>query len=451
MPGNNSSTLDLSQPSAWQLLRRWRWWAAVACAALGFFLEWLEHQLDFGVDVVELLGYGLLLPALMWSVMTLLAKSLADRAGVDATHARQQLLSDQLDKYHDWAELTQFIVRLPSDLLPVKRVTLYSYDHTAAHFELAASWHSPDAPTPDAADHAADCKVCLQTQAPHFRSDVEEYCQPLAYGKLLIGTLRLEFPAGAAIDREPLAFLNSMAAKIALAFATSITRPQVATQAQTLARLDERRHLAYELHDSLAQHIGYLHLSLDLLASRDEDLPPDALRQELLNLREVAGEAYQEVRDQLTVLHSHEGMDLIRSLVRYTQRMTRRSKVRVSLVTHGDPTQLPAGLHSHVFSVVRECLNNVQKHAHAYESQVMLFWAEDLLVVTVTDDGVGFDATAKVSPDHHGLAMLRERTAQFNGQLHIHSTPRRGSRLIFYLPLVQASTRAARSREVQFN
>ena len=261
----------------------------------------------------------------------------------------------------------------------------------------------------------------------------------------------LEFPAGVSIDREQLAFLNSMAPRIALAFATSITRPQVATQAQTLARLDERRKLAYELHNSLAQHMSYLHLGLDRLVADDEDLPPDAVRQELQNLREVASEAYQEVRDQLAVLHSYEGADLIRSLARYTQRMTRRSRIRVSLVTHGDPTQLPAGLHSHVFGLVRECLNNVQKHAQAYESQVMLFWAEDLLVVTVTDDGVGFDATAARSPEHHGLAMLRERTAQFNGQLHIHSAPQRGSRLIFYLPLVQASTEAARAREVQFN
>jgi signal transduction histidine kinase len=451
MPSTASSKLDLSQSPAWQL-RRWRWWAAGACAALGFFLEWLEHQVPLGiVDGVELLGYGLLLPALMWVVMTLLARSLADQADAAALHARQQQVSDQLDQYHDWHELTQFIVRLPGNLLPVKRAILYSYDHPAARFQPAASWPDSNLSAPAMAGHTADCKVCLQTQAPHFRPDVEEYCQPLAYGGLLIGTLRLEFPASGSIDRAQLAFLNSMAARLALAFATSIARPQAETQVQTLARLDERRQLAYALHDSLAQHISYLHLSLDRLAACDEDLLPDAVRQELLSLREVASEAYHEVRDQLTVLHSHEGADLIRSLARYTQRMTRRSKVRVSLVTHGDPTQLPAGLHAHVFGVVRECLNNVQKHARAYESQVMLFWAEDLLVVTVTDDGVGFDATAIHSAEHHGLAMLRERTAQFNGQLHIHSTPGRGSRLIFYLPLEHASTEAARSREAQFN
>ncbi len=200
------------------------------------------------------------------------------------------------------------------------------------------------------------------------------------------------------------------------------------TQLQTQARLDERRHLAYELHDSLAQHLGYLHLALDRLTI-DEPLPTEILRQELISLREVSGDAYRQVRDQLTLLRAQHGTDLVQSLRSYVQVVAHRSQIRITLATFGQPPTLPAGLHAHAFGLVRESLNNIQRHANAYEAQVILYWDDDLLIVAVTDDGVGFDPTTLRTPEHHGLTMLHERVGSLNGQLHIHSARNRGTQL----------------------
>jgi signal transduction histidine kinase len=264
----------------------------------------------------------------------------------------------------------------------------------------------------------------------------------LVYDNLLIGVLRMQFRADALIDQGQLHFLNAVAPRIALALAMSIAGPQQLMQAKAEARSDERREVAHELHDSLAQHLSYLHLSLDRLSVEAEQVHDESLRQELGGLREIAAEAYHQVRDQLALLRARQNADLIQSLRYYTQVVSQRSRVRVSFVTRGEPVQLTDGLPSHVFGLVRESLNNVQRHARAYEAQVVLFWSEDLLIVAVTDDGVGFDPAAQFEPDHHGLTMLRERIASLHGQLHIHSAPHHGTRLFFYLPLDQNVTKA---------
>ncbi len=446
MYGSNLLKLTTPSQSGGQLLRRWRWWVALACGISGVFIEWLEQRLELHIDLIELAGYGLVLPIVIWWLMTHLADALADRANTAASHTQHQAVLAQLDKHHGWQELIRFAVRLPGDLLPVSQARLYTYDHRAAQFELVADsnnlYHSTQTP-----DHAV-CKACLNTPQPHYQLGFKEYCQPLVYDNLLIGVLRLRFRTDALIDQGQLQFLDLIASRIALALAMSIAQPQRLMQAQAEARTDERRQVAYELHDSLAQHLSYLHLSLDRLSTEAEQLLGDGLCQELGGLREIAAEAYHQVRDQLGLLRSRQNADLIQSLHYYTQRVSQRNRLRVTFVTCGEPLKLTDGLQSQIFSLVRESLNNVQRHAQAYEAQVMLFWSEDLLIVAVTDDGVGFNPAAPSQPDHHGLAMLHERATSLNGQLHIHSAPKRGTRLFFYVPLDHQFAAVPHSRTI---
>lgn len=448
MLGSILPKLDTLQTPAWQLLRRWRWWVALACALLGYLVEQLEHQLELHLDTFEILAYSLILPFTIWLIITWLARALAERSRVVAAQAQQQLILEQLDKRTGWDELTQFVFHLPADLLPVKHARLYTYDHTTAGFQLAGEWaavKSTAMPEPD----YATCKTCLATRMPHKHPDRTDYCQPLIYDGLLIGVLRAQFHSDRVIDERQLQFLNSIAPKLALALAMCIAQPQRLTQAQSEARHDERRQLAYELHDTLAQNLGYLHLSLDRLAEEGDAPRGELLQQELTALREIAADAYHQVRDQLTWLYSQQSADLIKSLRYYTQLIERRSRVRVSFVTHGEPANLAPGIPMQIIGLVRESLNNVQRHACAYEAQVVLYWSEDLLVVAVVDDGLGFNPLDQLAPSHHGLTMLRERVDRLGGQLHIHSAPNLGTRLIFYVPLDQNSARVTGQWAIQ--
>ena len=442
MSGSQSLRLDTPLQTGEHLLKRWRWWLAIGCGLSGVLIEWLEHRLEIHIDVIEVIGYGLVLPLGIWWLMTQLAAVLADRAGAVAAHQRQQAILDQLDKHRGWEELIGFVVRLPGNLLPVSGARLYIYDHRTARLQLTADSNRLDLTLPPLSDPAS-CKACLLTRQPHYQAGFTEYCQPLVYDNLLIGVLRLRFRTDALIEQSQLQFLNTIAPRIGLALAMSIARPQRLMQAQAEARHDERRQVAYELHDSLAQHLSYLHLSLDRLSAETAELPDEALHQELGGLREIAAEAYHQVRDALGLLRSRQQTDLIQGLRQYTQLVSQRTRLRVTLVTRGEALKLPDALQASVFSLVRESLNNVLRHARAYEAQVVLFWGEDQLIVAVIDDGVGFNPTARPAPGHHGLEMLHERVARLNGQLHIHSTPQRGARLFFYLPLDHASLTVA--------
>ncbi len=200
--------LDLSQATAWQTLRRWRWWVAVGCAVLGYGLEQFERQLEISLDALEIFAYSLLLPLLIWLIMTVLARALSERAGAVASQAQHQKILEQLDKHQSWDELIQYVIRLPGDLLPVKRVKLYMYDYAAGRFQPTADSNVASRLIAQRSEHTA-CKACESTRQPHYRSGFSEYCQPLIYDNLLIGVLRVQFRPEALIDQHQLQFLNT--------------------------------------------------------------------------------------------------------------------------------------------------------------------------------------------------------------------------------------------------
>ena len=91
-------------------------------------------------------------------------------------------------------------------------------------------------------------------------------------------------------------------------------------------------------------------------------------------------------------------------------------------------------LNIHVFRIVQEALNNVEKHASATRVQVDLRCAEnDVLTICISDDGRGFDDESATGG--LGLLGIRERVAILNGSLSVDSAAGRGSRLTVHVPL----------------
>ena len=80
------------------------------------------------------------------------------------------------------------------------------------------------------------------------------------------------------------------------------------------------------------------------------------------------------------------------------------------------------------YYVAQEALNNVAKHARARHVQVALQSYPDFAQLCVSDDGNGFDST-RVTPEHLGLAIMRERTESIKGDLAIASSPGQGTRV----------------------
>jgi signal transduction histidine kinase len=89
----------------------------------------------------------------------------------------------------------------------------------------------------------------------------------------------------------------------------------------------------------------------------------------------------------------------------------------------------------HVLGLIQESLNNVQKHAQAHVVQIKLTWRTDQLDASVTDDGVGFEASASPGTGRYGLTMLRERVQDLHGEMRVKSVPGAGTTVQFEIPL----------------
>jgi signal transduction histidine kinase len=121
----------------------------------------------------------------------------------------------------------------------------------------------------------------------------------------------------------------------------------------------------------------------------------------------------------------------------YLRGFGQRHGLRVDLVQERMEQRLQPEAEVTAYRIVQEALTNVVKHAHATSCRVYLQRLANTLLVTVEDDGVGFDPAATDRSDHQhrlGLIGIRERVSRLGGSLRLESAPGRGTRLTVELP-----------------
>lgn len=197
----------------------------------------------------------------------------------------------------------------------------------------------------------------------------------------------------------------------------------------------ERARIARDLHDSLGQNLGYLHLKLDELAGSDSLRTLEAEQQELARMREVASEAYELVRNMLAAARPSNSTDLATALLHQANAVSARARFEVHLATEGQPVSLSPIVQQQVLYILQEALSNVEKHANARRVDINLKWTKDILTITLSDDGCGFETGAPRPHGHFGLTIMQERAEELNGLLSITSNPDDGTELILWLPL----------------
>lgn len=435
-----------------QTILRWRWLVLVAGLVFTVVFELLEeHELTDVHLWLDVFIFGLLVPSATWLLLTLLARNLAQQAKTEDYHARYRRFTQQLAQRREWDELTRFVTEFARTIPPIDHSALFIYDHHKARLEFAADWHTSAEAVPaiNASLTYDGCQACLlstpagmrSAHACSFNLDAvdgrhgAEFCLPLSYDNVLVGILRLMCQPGQTLTEDQVEFLNATAPEIALALAISISYPRQLAQVRTEAQMDERHYIAYVLHNSLAQQIGYLHLSLDRLASdgRLHELGP--VREELERLRAVAEDGYERIRNTLAFLRAHEQSDLTQAIVDHTRSVSQRAQLQFEFTTQGNPRLLAPEACQHVVGLLQEGLNNVVKHARAQHVHVTLGWSDDSVQVSMVDDGVGFDSSASRESGHYGITMMQERTQALGGEIALQSAPGEGTRLTLAFPL----------------
>jgi signal transduction histidine kinase len=196
----------------------------------------------------------------------------------------------------------------------------------------------------------------------------------------------------------------------------------------------ERDRIARELHDSLAQVLGVIHLQLRSLESRAKDEASLALADELSDLAETADEAYRDVREAILGLREtvREDDGLEGSLREYLRKYSRQTGISATITCEGDTRRsLSPRAEVQLLRVVQEALTNTRKHAQATRVGVRIECVGGGTTLMIEDDGVGFDpgSVTRTMDGGFGLASMRERVSQIGGWLDVHTAPNEGTRI----------------------
>ncbi|MEV6172936.1 sensor histidine kinase [Streptomyces sp. NPDC051954] len=214
---------------------------------------------------------------------------------------------------------------------------------------------------------------------------------------------------------------------------------QLLVQAREAGVADERRRLAAEIHDTLAQGLTGIIAQLQVVASA-QDLGTARTHLERASdlARHSLGEARRSVHNLAPVALENDGLPgALKSTV---AEWGERTGIRAEFTVTGTVEQLHDEVSATLLRIAQEALSNASRHAHATRLGVTLSFMGDEVVLDIRDDGRGFDPLALRERTHtggFGLDGMRARAERIAGTLTVESEPGHGTALSARVPLVR--------------
>lgn len=277
-------------------------------------------------------------------------------------------------------------------------------------------------------EHDAGAReTTVRIVAPSAVCDRPSLVVPICRGDAFVGTLVAEFSEAARVDDPQVNLAESFSHLAALAI-SSVSRGR---EERRVALMDERSAIAAELHDSLAQSLGFMKIQVSRLQRRLEgDNAPAGTAQMATELREGLSAAYGEVRELITAFRARmDPRGLLVTVQEAIDEFGQRSCLDIGFVHDVDGCHLEVNEEFHVMQIVREALSNAVRHACAQHVWVNArYGPEHLFTVTVDDDGCGVGESG-TECDHYGLSIMRERAHSLGGKLTVAQRPGGGTRI----------------------
>lgn len=229
--------------------------------------------------------------------------------------------------------------------------------------------------------------------------------------------------------------------RFAVQAAIAIDNAHLHAQAEEIATARERLRIAHEMHDGIAQVLGYVNTKVQAAKQYFRMGRMEEGNAQLEQLAVSARQAYSDVRESIVGLRTLPGSDrmLADVLAEFLQQWKDQSGIEVEFTI--DPAlRLQTSAELQIVRIIQESLTNVRKHARATKAGVDVRRQDDRLVVSIRDDGTGFnpEATARGEFPKFGLTTMRERASSIHGLLDIESAPGRGTTVRFTMPLSAA-------------
>jgi PAS domain S-box-containing protein len=206
-------------------------------------------------------------------------------------------------------------------------------------------------------------------------------------------------------------------------------------------RTEEQRRVARELHETTSQTLTALKMTLKQI---EDSLPQDDRRARELakSSRTLTSDAIREVRTLSSLLHPPvmDEAGLTVGLSSYVRLFSERSGVAVDFDIPDNFQHLPKELELALFCVAQESLANVHRHPKARAVEISTVRTAEQVSLAVRDDGIGMALPSRTDRRNSllgiGIAGMRERVNQLQGEFHIHSSPGKGTTIQVTLPLI---------------
>jgi signal transduction histidine kinase len=267
-----------------------------------------------------------------------------------------------------------------------------------------------------------------------------ETCLPFLYG------------AGKKGMDQSLAFIRLLSAAQSVLLASYVNNRDA-----TLRRVQEReRHnLSRDLHDDIGHNLLVLKLYLEMMSmdlKKGEIANVESKLQEALALVSYAVDSVRRLMLDLgPAMLSQFGF--LRALRIYARQFALRTGIDVQIKESGVPESLAPGQETALYRVLQGALSNILQHSHAKHVKLNMGITKTRLVMSIEDDGSGFDVSGTLPQRAFGIMAMRERVELLGGKFHIESSSskvgarNRGTRIEIDLPLDEQPGRLYTERQ----
>lgn len=202
------------------------------------------------------------------------------------------------------------------------------------------------------------------------------------------------------------------------------------------AQEKERSRIASELHDDFSQRIALLSLGLENAA---DELPDSSVtvKRQLQKLFDSASELGADIHTVSHRLHSStlESLGLVPGVSALCKEFTDRYGIEIDFCADNIPRRIHQDVALCLFRIIQEGLQNFKKHSGVAKAKVKLWTAGDKILISVCDEGRGFDLKEITNNGGIGIRSMEERVRLLGGRFEIHSEATRGTRIEACVPL----------------
>ncbi len=267
---------------------------------------------------------------------------------------------------------------------------------------------------------------------------------PLLFREHILGAIFVicSDPKPLSFSSEDIAFLTSIANPLALTIENAKlfddikkSQQQLRGLSQQLVDLQEEqiKYMARELHDGVGQNLSAININLSLLQQLSENYP-EGVKSRLADTRQILEETVVRTRNLMSdfLPPMLERYGLSPTLTWFGEQFTKRTNIPVHINDNSlRILRLLPQVEISLFRIIQEALNNISKYAHAKQVEIELIDVDDHVLMTIADDGVGFDTNVVFAEQssYWGLAIMRERARALDASFDIESAPGKGTKI----------------------